>query len=277
MPKTIAVFYLNRYVNPGIHLKNFIKSICQNRSDSDYVPYVINKGFPNGALGEYFSDWKSTEGSPARNIYISDEGVDLSAYFKASAVCDENYCLFFNSYSEIMSNNWLDYYINAFEKLGNDAIVGATGSYEIYGSPRKFTGAQLPWNHAHVRTNAFMVPTDLFLSMRKYLPSKQEAFAFESGDESMSQQIARGGGRLAIVGRNGCFYEPQDWPRSRTFRYAEQENLLVSDNRTREYQISKFKTRQRLSQQTWGSDLGFAGEYKMTTNIKNWMIRKFLT
>ncbi|WP_284316856.1 hypothetical protein [Labrys miyagiensis] len=273
VPASIAVFYLRRYANNKSLFSRFIQSVNINQTHAAYVPYVINKGFAAGSLGDVSEEWRASNGAVAKNIYINDDGTDLLAYFKAAASCGEEHCLFLNSYSMIEGKEWLDYYIKALDAVGRNSGISATGSYEIYGSLEPFSSEQLPWNRAHIRTNAFMIRRDLFLSMQRELPTKFDAHAFESGADSLSRQILQNSGRLAIVGRNGRVYEPIEWASSNTFRHGNQENLLVSDNRTREYELAKFRTRQRLSEQTWGTDLGKAERYTLPRELRRRVYR----
>lgn len=41
---------------------------------------------------------------------------------------------------------------------------------------------------------------------------------------------------MIVVGKDGEGYDKKEWRKSRTFRQSEQENLLVADNQTRDYQ-----------------------------------------
>jgi hypothetical protein len=61
-----------------------------------------------------------------------------------------------------------------------------------------------------------------------------------------------------VVGRDGRAYDPTDWYRSHTFWEANQENLLIADNQTAEYEHGDQDTRTALSRYAWGheADLG---------------------
>jgi hypothetical protein len=58
--------------------------------------------------------------------------------------------------------------------------------------------------------------------------------------------------RALVVGRNGEAYEHAQWPESRTFWSADQQNLLVADNQTMKYQNAAPSQRVALSRQAWG-------------------------
>lgn len=88
----------------------------------------------------------------------------------------------------------------------------------------------------HIRTNAFMVDRAQFLSLD--LPAfndKQDAYKFESGRGSLTRQYRKRGLASVVVGRDGTVYPEARWNASSTFWMNDQVNLLVSDNRTRDY------------------------------------------
>lgn len=106
----------------------------------------------------------------------------------------------------------------------------------------------------HLRTNAFMIRRDVMLRLKRWnMTRKVDAFRFESGKGSMSNQILRMGLKILVVGRDGHAYLPDEWPNSETFRQGSQRNLLVSDNHTRSYENADSLQRQVLSRLAWGN------------------------
>lgn len=88
----------------------------------------------------------------------------------------------------------------------------------------------------HIRTNAFMVDREQFLSLR--LPAfndKKDAYRFESGRESLTRQYLARGLKSVVVDRDGAVYPVERWNVSSTFWMGDQVKLLVGDNRTRDY------------------------------------------
>jgi hypothetical protein len=61
---------------------------------------------------------------------------------------------------------------------------------------------------------------------------KLSAYKFESGKESLTNQVRNLGLRVLVVGRDGQAYDPEHWHRSNTFWQSREENLLVADNQT---------------------------------------------
>ncbi|MGZ4351312.1 MAG: hypothetical protein ACXVRX_12420 [Solirubrobacteraceae bacterium] len=58
-----------------------------------------------------------------------------------------------------------------------------------------------------------------------------------------------------VVGRDGRAYDRDRWRESRTFRAGEQDNLLVEDNRTRQYEEAQGRWRRKLARLAWGQPL----------------------
>jgi hypothetical protein len=209
-----------------------------------------------------------------------EKGQDIDAYFYAASKRREEYILFLNTFSEFRAGNWLKFYHDAFrEDVG---IVGATGSYQ---SLLTTTLKENPWHwqkdagikqnvrkyklllktysirrfllkkfpNPHIRTNAFMVKRNLFLKMKHWkLKKKFDAYLFENGKESLTNQVISAGLKPVIIDKHGNSYEIDKWKESHTFWNGDQENLLVSDNQTDLYQKANNDYKQTLRQNAWG-------------------------
>ena len=106
----------------------------------------------------------------------------------------------------------------------------------------------------HLRTNAFVVRRDILLGLRVGdVDTKEGAERFESGSHGLTRQLRDRGLAALVVGRDGRAFGPEQWPTSGTFRSGEQANLLVSDNRTRQYAEGDVATRRRLASLAWGN------------------------
>lgn len=105
----------------------------------------------------------------------------------------------------------------------------------------------------HVRTNAFMASRETLTKIRTWpMLFKFSTQLFESGHNSLTNQILQLGLRALVVSRTGEVFEKEDWHLSNTFRQGLQENLLVADNQTTDYADADSEHRVELSRQTWG-------------------------
>ena len=105
----------------------------------------------------------------------------------------------------------------------------------------------------HVRTTAFMLDRATVATMGlEHVRDKRAAYLLESGRASITRQVQQRGRRAVVVGRDGRVYDVDEWPRSRSYRSGRQENLLVADNRTRDWQQASPRRRRRLSLDAWG-------------------------
>lgn len=111
-----------------------------------------------------------------------------------------------------------------------------------------------PFPNPHVRSNAFLMRRDRLLlqSSAVSVRTKWDAYAFESGGEGLTANILRAGLQAIVVGRDGCRYDIEQWPKSDTFRTGEQANLLVSDNQTRRFARLTSGQRTTVERMTWG-------------------------
>jgi hypothetical protein len=106
---------------------------------------------------------------------------------------------------------------------------------------------------SHVRTNAFLVTREAFLTSVRTEPcTKHDALVVESGRRSLTTEIERQGRQAVVVGADGTSYGTRDWAASETFWQARQENLMVSDNQTRQYEDGDLDHRTFLSVLAWG-------------------------
>jgi hypothetical protein len=110
-----------------------------------------------------------------------------------------------------------------------------------------------PFPNPHIRTNAFMGARATLLRLRLGpMRTKFSAYKFESGIDSMTNQMLRLGLRVLVVGRDGEGYPPERWPASNTFWQSRQENLLVGDNQTEAFLASDPIWAAKLSFSAWG-------------------------
>lgn len=111
-----------------------------------------------------------------------------------------------------------------------------------------------PFPARHVRSTGFMMKADELVTLLDApLRSKFDAYRLEAGVASISARIEASGRQLRVVGRDGQAFGSADWPRSRTFWQAGQENLLIADNQTASYMQSNGEERLVLSRYAWGS------------------------
>jgi len=143
-------------------------------------------------------------------------------------------------------------------------LAGLMASYvKMLRNQRLYERMYDPFPNHHVRTNGFMLRRELMLALRwPTIRTKMDALAFESGRDGLTRQIEARGLGVLVVGRDGVGYAPADWWRSGTYRGGDQHNLLVDDNRTRQFgQFDALDeaTKARIFSDTWGPDPGTSG------------------
>ena len=105
-----------------------------------------------------------------------------------------------------------------------------------------------------VRTNAFMASRETLARVHiGPVFFKLSAFVFESGRDSLTNQLMRLGLRPVLVGRDGTGYEKEQWHVANIFRQGNQENLLIADNQTDLYAAAGAEDRVELSRLAWGA------------------------
>lgn len=118
----------------------------------------------------------------------------------------------------------------------------------------KYAAAYPSFPTPHLRTNSFMIDREIWLRACTRTPNdKQAAYRLEGGRSGMTARLEAMGLRVLVAGRDGRAYESSEWPASRTFWQGDQENLLVEDNQTRDYQLGERELRRVLSGYAWGA------------------------
>lgn len=203
-----------------------------------------------------------------RLIVLEEPMLDLAAYGASAQLVQHEHLCFLNSYSEILCERWLAK-LARWQQAPGVGLVGATGSWESKSklaagnlSHWAFQLGMLPasryhypaFPNPHIRTTAFMAERRLLVGLgleRAY--DKPSAYLLESGRHSITRQIQALGMQALVVGCDGKGYEVSRWPSSHTFRSGRQQNLLVADNRTRQWEQASRMLTWRLSRYAWGS------------------------
>ena len=288
--KNLCVVHLVRAHNGTEPFKRFLDSYRNNPGGMEHDLLIVFKGFERQEDAEAYR--KLLAPLPHLSLEISDEGFDITAYFKALDHFSEQYkyFCFLNSFSVIQDPEWLKK-LHDHIVLPKVGLVGATGSWVSH-NPwgrishlRKIrrwdkgntTSGQTPgfkkriihkililsrllvspvyfgrYPNPHLRTNVFMISSEVFNRI-EFAPikSKMDAYKFESGRKSLTRQILKLGKQVLVVGRDGIGYDMTAWDRSGIFFQMGQENLLVADNLTQQYQCGSQEERNYLSSLAW--------------------------
>jgi len=207
------------------------------------------------------------DGTEHRLIVLDRPATDLAAYGLAAQALSNPRLCFVNSYSVVLADDWLAMLSRALDEP-NVGLAGATASWEtqarwIRGKARywpyqlaRLRRARREYPHfpnPHVRTTAFMLKRELVLTMNlQDARDKRATYLLESGRHSITRQVLERGLRTVVAGRDGRTYGLKNWAISRTYRSGEQDNLLVADRRTRDWQRASPRLRRRLSRDAWG-------------------------
>lgn len=181
--------------------------------------------------------------------------IDVEAYRQLLARVETDYVCFLNANAAPAAPNWLKVLLDAVRAPGV-GLAGSTASYEQVVPRLPLLARRWPeFPNPHVRSNAFVAPRTLLQSVTwPAVRNKLDALRFESGRASLTRQVLSRGLKTVVVGRDGRFSEPDGWFESSTFRSGEQSRLLVTDNRTREWDDADAQTRAALTRLAWGED-----------------------
>ncbi|OYU87890.1 MAG: hypothetical protein CFE29_20930 [Bradyrhizobiaceae bacterium PARB1] len=275
-PADVAVIHLARGANPPAALEHFLKSYQLHPAGFQHQLIVAFKGYDDPQSLQRHIDLALAVGATPL-LLDKDDGFDLAAYRRSAELLQHEYIVCVNSFSEILIDGWLGLLLRALLMPGM-GLVGATGSWESISSTT-FRGLLVHpnrtqrWNpsvlargvkeyfvfprfpNVHVRSNGFAIRRLDFLGIQwpDDLEHKESLHALESGCSGFTRQIQAKGLKVAVVGADGKIYPPSEWSQSRTFRSGNQENLLLADNRTRDFSKGDPEIRNWLSLTTWNT------------------------
>ena len=211
----------------------------------------------NGFRGDV-SDVRDALGVQAdEEVHIDGRVQDLIAYRRALDAVECDRVAFVNGWAEPIADGWLATLSAALDGDGV-GIAGCTASWE---SPASAAPPHLklhrrglfePFPNPHVRTNGWAIESDLARSLVwDVRRRKVGAESLESGKQGLTRQVQARGLRPVMVSRQGVV-EVEDWPEARVFRSGRQEELLVRDNRTRQYDDADPRRKAFLARMAWG-------------------------
>lgn len=261
----VALVHLVRQKNGTDPFRQFIDSYRANPGGVDHELILVFKGFISRKIPDDYTELLS--GIRYRSFFTADFGFDIRPYYFCARKFQFPYFCFLNSFSVLQDKEWLKKLLTWGSRDGIGA-AGATGSWESHLNNviqiglhnacvlKKFKRHFDPFPNPHLRTNAFLIRRERFLSIRKgWLLTKTQAYRFESGRDGLTRQLIDQGFEPVVVGKNGNGYSRDAWPSSQTFRIGDQSNLLIADNQTRQYILADPIRRNHLTRSTWGDQV----------------------
>ncbi len=278
---SICIVHLIREENGIEPFRSFLNSYLKYKSGIEHdILFVLKHKKINSDPIKYKNLLRDI---PHEFLIIPDKGLDIDTYFIAARKTNYKYYVFLNSFSIILSENWL-MKMYKFISKSNIGLVGATSSLQgicprlnlnkIKDKLRKINSLRIflkyifliffypilfyfygTFPNPHIRTNAFMISRDDFLKINfRRTFFKFQAWYFESGRNCLSKRIKKMGKKIIVVGHDSKSYEKDQWKISNTFWSNNQDNLLISDNQTRKYSNANKDKKVLYKQLAWGRE-----------------------
>lgn len=274
----IAICYIARFSckreleKDRRRLKSFLFSYREFNAGIKHEAWIVLKG--KHALQEL--ERVKSEAYDFNILLTYDSGFDLDAYTRFMKATRTTWAFCLNSSSTILCNDWLKIFYEAGLNTGAN-LIGNTASWSSQGHPitpildqkyrakvRGFIKTLLSLKkkkfypkrpNFHIRTNAFLIRSDLWLTImaNKKPRTKADCHILESGFCGLSQQLLSNDYKIITVDRWSNTYLPADWPYKGAFRTPDQPHfLIIDDNQTRYYAEADQSLRKRLSFEAWG-------------------------
>ncbi|CCB65055.1 hypothetical protein [Hyphomicrobium sp. MC1] len=270
MAKSTTVFYLLRHVNHPRWFRAFKHSLTAHNAGAFFDLIILAKGGLSQSTARDIEQFRTAAPKDVQSIQchiISDDGYDIHAYLEGAKLANTPRVLFFNSYSRLLGDRWLEIYERGYDSLTSPCLVGATGSFEV-------VNQSTPFPNAHIRTNGIMMGREFCLSLKPPAKTRSDCLRFEAGPQSIMRKIAEAGGGCGIVTRSGRLIEPEAWPTIPVFRIDQQQELLVADNRTYAYAIASLRKKKKLAAKAWGTDAHASRTHFLDRANRWWFWRK---
>lgn len=275
----VAVVFLLRVTDKSYKndLRRFFTSLLKHRAGVSYRFHIAVKGNVDDEVVSYVKNSVNHVGGVIH--LLPDDGYDIGAYMRISSILNEDYCVFFNTHSEILIDDWLLFMYMPFQ---TNSICGMTGATASYFSRKKLLVCKsagivlffrsfalalmnifkylsyfeysVQYPSYHLRTNSFMVRKKDFreFSLQSHIPkTKKDAHNYENGKLGLTYYYINKNMGVYVVGADGRCYRPSQWACSNTFRSSAQENLIVADNQTRYYSDQSDLKKRFLHCATW--------------------------
>ena len=125
--KNICVVHLVRACNGIEPLRRFLTSYQNHPAGLKHDLLFVLKGFERNEIT--FEIDSLLNSCNHQRMTVTDEGYDIGSYIAAAQMLENKYLCFFNSFSEILEDYWLEkLYKNLSSK--DCGMVSATGSWE---------------------------------------------------------------------------------------------------------------------------------------------------
>jgi len=130
MKNSIGVIYLARAENSDYtRFNNFFESYKKHSAGLQHELIILHKGIKKNDAGDEHIQ-KILGNRRYYSIYIPDTGYDIQAYLRAAKSLPYRFLCFFNTYSTILTDSWLEKLAQPLFENYRVAITGATASYE---------------------------------------------------------------------------------------------------------------------------------------------------
>lgn len=189
---------------------------------------------------------------------------------RVASIYNEYYIFFMNDYSYPIKKNWL-WIIS--EKINSRTILACTASNSSFATNSffrkkkqnliKFLFNIIYFNlfvprfpNPHLRANSFLIKAKDYLSFikNKKINNKRHSLLLESGYNSFSKFFRSKNYKLLVINSDGKLFKEENWKKSHTFNYVDQEKLLISDKDTRYYQNLGQISKNKRVISVWGDE-----------------------
>ena len=265
-------------------LKKFLFSYQKHKAGVAHKLFILIKG------SEVFEKIKIIRKIIPFNITIiklSDEGYDLGSFTEFARYRANGHMFILNQHSIILKKNWLKIFNDTMKKSKAD-LVASTASFSSLSQPsnnksfflinmfHNFKSLIKFYNfpnypNPHIRTNALLVKTSIWLQYFDALKvnKKIDAYEAESGVNNFYNFLLKNKKKVAITRSDGKYVTSYlKWVNFVPFRNSLQSKLIISDNHSRFYHNASNNKKLLLENETWRWHYTLEDHFRLKKNIK---------
>ncbi len=123
---SLSLVHLVRKAEGIEALERFLDSYRAHDAGTDHELVLLFKGFVDRS--DAARHLALAEDLDVRELYVGDDGFDLTAYHRAAQSLTTERCCFVNSHSQVLAPGWLGHLVRALDELGV-GLAGASGSW----------------------------------------------------------------------------------------------------------------------------------------------------
>ena len=267
MKKKILIAYLCSPYIPQKSMENFLNHYKRYKPGTEHRLLICYKNLSIEQISKFRKKLKKIKHEEFLDR-VKKNDFDFGTFKRVAEKYKNNLIFFMNGHSYPVIKNWLKYY---YANYVSKSIIVSSASYESIFSKSfyrlhtdnyfiffykiiKYFFMFYPFPNPHFRTTNFLILGNDLLKY-KYLENvknKERAWAIESGKNSIYNFFKKNKFKIFLVNSENKIFSEQEWYKSETYAFKNQQKKIMSDNHVRKYSKLSKKDKEKKRLVVWG-------------------------